>query len=51
MGLLKRLNKKEIGIICLDNNHTRKAVNSFDLFVALCIVNENDKHQWKKAST
>jgi len=39
--------KKEVGIICLDNNHTQKVVNSFDLFVNLCIVDENDKHQWK----
>jgi len=39
--------KKEVGIICLDNNRTRKIVNSFDLFVDLCIVNDNEKIQWK----
>jgi len=30
--------KKDTGIICLDNNHTQIVVNSFDLFVNLCIV-------------
>jgi len=44
---LKDKTKKEIGIICLDNNRTRKVVNSFDLFIDLCIVDENDKRKWK----
>jgi len=39
--------KKEVGIICLDNNRTRKIVNSFDHFVDLCIVDENEKTKWK----
>jgi len=39
--------KKEVGIICLDNNHTRKVVNSIELFVDLCIVDDNEKQQWK----
>jgi len=41
--------KNEVGIICLDNNRTRKVVESFDLFVDLCIVNENEKQQWKES--
>jgi len=39
--------KKEVGIICLDKNQTQKVINSFDLFVDMCIVNENKKKQWK----
>jgi len=41
--------KNKVGIICLDNNCTRKVVNSFDLFVDLCIVDENEKYQWKRS--
>jgi len=41
--------KNEVGIICLDNNRTRKIVDSFDLFVDLCIVDEIKKEQWKKS--
>jgi len=41
--------KKEVGIICLDNNRTRKVVNSFNLFVDLCIVDDNKKQQWKQS--
>jgi len=40
--------KKEVGVVFLDNNHTRKVVNSFDLVVALCIVNENENINGKK---
>jgi len=39
--------KKEVGIICLDNNRTQKVIESFDLFVDLCIVDESKKLQWK----
>jgi len=39
--------KKEVGIICLNNNCTRKVVNSIELFVDLCIVDDNEKQQWK----
>jgi len=39
--------KNEVSIICLDNNRTWKVINSFDLFIDLCIVNENEKQKWK----
>jgi len=41
--------KNEVRIICLDNNRTQKVVESFDLFVDLCIINENKKQQWKES--
>ncbi len=41
--------KKEVGIICLDNNRTRKVVDSFDLFVDVCIVSNDEKQQWKRS--
>jgi len=34
--------KKEVGIICLDKNQTQKVINSFDLFVDMCIVDEKE---------
>jgi len=39
--------KKEVGIICLNNNRTRKVINSFDLFVDMCIVDEKEKNNGK----
>ncbi len=41
--------KKEVGIICLDNNRTRKVVNSFNLFVDLCIVDDNKSSNGNRA--
>jgi len=43
----KDKSKNEVGIICLDNNRTRKVINSFDLFIDLCIVEDDKKQQWK----
>ncbi len=40
--------RRELGIICLDNTKTRKIVNKIDLFLDLCIVNEQERTEWKR---
>jgi len=39
--------RRELGIICLDNMKTRKFVNGIELFLDLCIVDEQERLKWK----
>ncbi len=38
--------KRELGIICLDNNKTRKVVNGLDLIIDFCIA-PTEQSKWK----
>jgi len=38
---------RELGIICLDNVRTQKIVNGIDHLLDLCIVNDEERDQWK----
>jgi len=37
-----------VGEICLNNNHTRKIIKTFDLFIDLCIPDEAANEKWKE---
>jgi len=40
--------KKIVGEICLGNNCTRKIIETFDLFIDLCIPDDAANEKWKE---
>ena len=39
---------KELGILCLDNNKTRQAINKLEVILDLCIVDPDRSGQWNR---